>query len=362
VTITTPQRDTANRLLNVQTIYYEPAALELPRGQEILARYPEADRIEVASHWNIPEIHGNEAVIGDWNKIKRTTLVLGIKKSLSAMRYERSSDFVIPSQANGCAMACAYCYVARRKGFANPITTFVNIEQILRYLERHAGRQGDKPAPSQADPNLWVYEIGTNSDCSVDAQICDNVKDLVALFRRLPNAKATFATKNVNRDLLTYDPQQKTRIRFSLMPESKSRLVDVRTSSISDRIAAVNDFLAAGYEVNLNFAPVIYYEGWLQDYQELFQQIDDTLSPQAKTQLQAEVIFLTHNEQLHEVNLGWHPQAEELLWRPDIQEAKCSTTGGHNLRYKRGFKGQLVNRFRQLLAEQLPYCQVRYAF
>jgi spore photoproduct lyase family protein len=358
----TTQREQATRLLNINTIYYEPTLIEYPRGREILEQYPEADRIEVASHWNIPELHGNEEAVGDWNKIKRTVLVLGVKKSLSAKPYDRSSDFVAPSHANGCAMACAYCYVARRKGFANPITTFVNIEQICGYLERHAARRGTKPQPTQADPTLWVYELGTNSDCSVDAAICDNLKDLIALFRKLPNAKATFATKYVNRDLLNYDPQGKTRIRFSLMPQSISQIVDVRTSKISDRINAVNDFLEAGYEVNLNFAPVIYYDNWLQDYQELFQLIDDTLSPQAKAQLQAEVVFLTHNEQLHEVNLGWHPQAEELLWRPDLQETKISGTGGKNLRYKRGFKRELVDTFCQLLATHLPYCSVRYAF
>ncbi|HEY9693030.1 MAG TPA: hypothetical protein V6D15_12535 [Oculatellaceae cyanobacterium] len=254
------------------------------------------------------------------------------------------------------------CYVARRKGFANPITTFVNIEKICGYLERHAKRQGIKQQPTQADPNLWVYELGTNSDCSADAVVSDNIKDLVALFRNIPNAKATFATKFVNRDLLNYDPQGKTRIRFSLMPQSISSTVDVRTSKISDRINAVNDFLEAGYEVNLNFAPVIYYDNWLKDYTELFQQIDDTLSPQAKAQLQTEVVFLTHNDQLHEVNMGWHPQAEELLWRPDLQESKISQTGGKNLRYKRGFKRDIVDSFTELLSEHLPYCAIRYAF
>ena len=68
------------------------------------------------------------------------------------------------------------CYVARRKGFANPITTFVNIEQICASIEKHANKQGFKWEPSQADPSLWVYEIGTNNDCSVDASISNNVK------------------------------------------------------------------------------------------------------------------------------------------------------------------------------------------
>jgi spore photoproduct lyase len=99
-------------------------------------------------------------------------------------------------------MAYSYCYVARRKGNANPITTFVNIEEIVGSIERHAAKQGMKLEETQAEPDLWVYELGTNSDLSVDAAVSDNVRDLIALFRTLPNAKATFATKFVNRELL----------------------------------------------------------------------------------------------------------------------------------------------------------------
>lgn len=207
-----------------------------------------------------------------------------------------------------------------------------------------------------------MYDIGENSDCSVDAAICDNVKDLITLFRTIPNAKATFVTKRVNRSLLDFDPQGKTRIRFSLMPEETAQIVDIRTSSIGDRIAAINDFVEAGYEVHLNFSPVIYTETWQADYEQLFEQIDDALSSEAKAQLACEVIFLTHNDELHEVNLGWPPKGEELLWRPDLQEAKRSQTGGENVRYRYGFKGKLVSDFTMLLGDRLPYCRIRYAF
>ncbi|MEP0913713.1 spore photoproduct lyase family protein [Leptolyngbya sp. GB1-A1] len=358
----TPEDISLNRLLQVKEIYYEPAVLEYGRGQEILSRYPNARQVEVASHWKIPDLHANEDSVEHWNLIKRTVLVLGVKKSIQVRPNDRSADFIAPSHSNGCAMACSYCFVARRKGFANPITTFVNIEQIQKYLKRHAARQGEKTISSQTDPQNWVYEIGENSDCSVDAAICDNVKDLITLFRDIPNAKATFATKRVNRDLLNYDPQGKTRIRFSVMPQSIAQVVDIRTSSIDDRINAVNDFVSAGYEVHLNFAPVIYHENWKENYTALFQQIDDTLSPTAKAQLQSEVIFLTHNEGLHSVNMGWHPQGENLLWRPDLQEPKYSQNGDVNVRYKRGFKGQLVSSFCDLLKQHLPYCNIRYAF
>ena len=354
--------DLADRLLDVKRIYHEPNIDRFARAREVLARYPDAERIEVLSHQAIPGLYGNEGNVGDWVKNKREVLVLGEKKSLSARRNERSSDWIAPSTANGCAMACSYCYVPRRKGYANPITVFANIEQILGYLERHAGRQGVKSVPNQCDPVDWVYDLGENSDCSVDAMVSDNVRDLVELFGRLPNAKASFATKLVNRDLLDYDPRGGTRVRFSLMPAETSRVVDVRTSKIADRIAAIDDFVEAGYEVHLNFSPVIVHENWLADWAELLDQIADGTNERTKAQLAAEVIFLTHNEQLHDVNLGWHPKGEDLLWRPDLQQLKRSQNGQWNVRYKTTWKRRWVDELTDLVAQKLPSCRIRYAF
>ena len=355
--------EATHRLLDVGLIYVERGAEKFTRTHDILARFPQAERREVASHWQIPGLHGNEGNVDSWVQIKRTVLVLGIRKSFPFRDNGRSSDFVAPGISNGCAMACAYCYVPRRKGFANPVTTYVNLKAIEQAIIRHSVKLSrQRPEPSQVDPLKWVYEIGENGDCSADALVSDNLRDLVATFRLLPNAKATFATKFVNRDLLAYDPQRKTRLRFSLMPAKMSTLVDVRTSRIEERIAAVNEFVAAGYEVHLNFSPVIVYEGWQEDYGTLFRQVDDTLDTDAKAQVAAEVIFLTHNADLHAVNLRWHPKAEEHLWRPDLQEAKISNTGGENVRYRHGYKGRLLAEFRALMFKHLPYCPIRYAF
>jgi spore photoproduct lyase family protein len=352
----------AGKLLQISRIYIEPAAAELPRGRQVLARWPEAEVVEVASHWRIPELAGDEANVRRWVRIKTEALVVGVKKSLTAKPNGRSADFIAPSTANGCAMACAYCYVPRHKGYSNPITVFANIEQISGYLERHVAKQGMKLEPNQCDDSAWVYDIGENSDCSVDALVSDNVRDLVDLFGSLPTAKLSFATKYVNRDLLGWDPQGRTRIRFSLMPERLARVVDVRTSTIPERLAAVNDFVEAGYEVHLNFSPVIVTPGWQEEWSELFAQIDAVLSPQAKHQLAAEVIFLTHNQQLHEVNLGWHPRAEEILWRPELQETKRSSNGFLNVRYTASEKRRYLDEFLTLAARCIPYCRIRYAF
>jgi spore photoproduct lyase len=360
VTLTSPS--STSNLLDIDTIYLEPKVLEYARGREILWRFPDAGRIEVASHWNIPGLHGNQGNASDWLRIKKNVLVLGVKKSLQFRPNGRSADFIAPGVANGCAMSCAYCYVPRRKGYANPISAFVNIEQVCRAIGRHASTQDEKTEPNTVDAAHWVYELGENSDCSVDAALSDNMRDLVELFRDLPHAKATWATKFVNRDLLSYEPQGKTRIRFSLMPPAIARVVDVRTSRMEERIAAINDFVEAGYEVHLNFSPVIICEDWLRQWEELFRCLDDVLSAQARAQLACEIIFLTHNERLHDVNLQWHPQAEELLWQPEMQETKVSQCGDVNVRYQSGWKGAQVRALRAALARHMPYCRVRYAF
>ncbi|MFC7544665.1 spore photoproduct lyase family protein [Siccirubricoccus deserti] len=347
-------------LLDIRRIYLEPSAAVLPRGAKILARFPAAEHIEVASHWRIPELR--DADPDDFLRPKRETLVLGVKKGLGFRPNGRSADFIAPSTSNGCAMACAYCYVARRKGHANPITVFANIDEIAAATARHAAQLGRKPQPNQVDERDWVYDLGENGDLSVDALVSDNVRDLVALFRGLPNAKGSFATKWVNPALLGYDPQGRTRIRMSLMPHGMAKLLDVRTAPVAARIAALPELHRAGYEVQLNFSPVVLREGWEAEWGALFEELDDALPAALKDRLAAEVILLTHNAALHEVNLAWHPKAEELLWRPDIQEEKRSESGAANLRYRTGWKGRWLQRLLDLLAARMPYCRVRYAF
>ncbi len=357
--MTTPR---TSPLLDIRRIYAEPAALELPRGQDIVAQWPGAEIVPVASHWQIPEVHGDETNVKRWVRIKTEALVLGIKKSLVTRPNGRSADFIAPSTANGCAMACAYCYVPRRKGYSNPITVFANIDQIAAHLARHIKKQGPKTEPNQCDPEAWVYDIGENSDCSADALLSDNVRELSELFRMSPTAKLSFATKYVNRDLLDWDPLGRSRIRFSLMPQNIAKVTDIRTSPIAERIAAINDFVDAGWEVHVNFSPVILTSNWQAEWTELLTELDDTLSPAAKEQIASEVILLTHNEQLHDVNLGWHPKAEDLLWRPELQESKLSQNGATNIRYRRDLKAQSVAAFRSLVAKRFPACPIRYAF
>lgn len=145
----------AGGLLRVQKIYHEPNVHDYARGREVLDRFPDAERVEVPSHWNIPELNGDPGGVRDWNKNKKTVLVLGVKKGLAIRSFYRSADFIAPSQANGCAMACSYC--VERGTLIDTPKGRVSVEQIQdgdpilaydnssgRLVEARAGRTASR--------------------------------------------------------------------------------------------------------------------------------------------------------------------------------------------------------------------------
>ncbi len=332
----------------------------------ILGRFPDAAVVPVESHWQIPALFDADPAM--WMQNKQRHLVLGVRTSMKHVENGRSADFIAAGSSNGCLSACQYCYVARRKGGSNPLTLFVNIEEIAASIERHQQKLGPKLVPNQTDPHLWTYDIGCNSDLSIDALICDNPGYLIDAFRSMPYAKATFATKTVNDDYwLRFDPGGHTRIRYSIMPQAVARYVDIGTSRISDRIASVNRLVDAGYEVHLNFSPIIIYGGdehgaeqWRYDWMATWQELDDMLSAAAKAQLACEAFFLTHSAELHEINLQWNPRGENFLWTPAIQQPK--RTKPDILVYDYARTKEEAARFRAGVEKYLPYCPVRYIF
>ncbi|MFD8784509.1 hypothetical protein [Kitasatospora sp. NPDC059599] len=93
-----------------------------------------------------------------------------------------------------------------------------------------------------------------------------------------------------------------------------------------ERVRAADDFLAAGYEVRFDLSPVVLRAGRQADWAEPMCRMDDVLGPAVKAQAAAEIIMLTRNRDLHEVNPGRPPRAEQVLWRPASRSPSCPGT------------------------------------
>lgn len=278
------------------------------------------------------------------------------RKSMVIRPSGRSTDFLTPTIIMGCGFQCSYCYCKRHKTDGVDVAT--NLSDILTEVDHHAWF-ANVEKPNQTHPEYITYDIGCNSDMALHTKHYD-WKYLFNFFKNHPKAMGSFATKYVNENLLDYNPEGKIRIRFSLMPESYANYLEPNTTPIDLRIKAIDRFISAGYDVHINFSPVIVTYGWLKKYEELFKQVNDLV--ENKDKVKAEVIFLTHNKDKHEYNIRHGHIGEHLLWRPEIQEDKVSQYGGENIRYKHNLKAQYIKEWTELHNQILPFNTIRYIF
>lgn len=278
------------------------------------------------------------------------------RKSLTIRASGRSTDFISPSFGHGCLYDCTYCYMKRHKPDGLDIAE--NIGDILSEISSHAYFDTTEK-PNQTHEQYVTYDIACNEDFALHSKF-HNWKRIFEFFRTHPIAMASLATKYVNEKFLEYNPEGKVRIRFSLMPQKYSELLEQDTSTIDERIDAIDRFIEAGYDVHINFSPVIVVDGWLDEYKDLFEKVNERVKN--KDKVKCEVIFLTHNTDKHNYNLEYELPGEELLWFPERQESKLSDFGGKNLRYNWQLKSDYIKEFKYLHSQIIPWCKIRYIF
>ena len=283
-------------------------------------------------------------------------------RTLKVKDNGRSADFVTPNFIYGCLGGCrnSYCYVMRYN-FDN-VYINDNVEQILDRVDQHVAAQPWPKVPNQTDLNYYTYDIGCSTDIGLHWKHYDWER-VFTYFREHPRAKATFASKYVNPKMLDFDPRGKVRIRFSLMPQPMSDLLEPKTSPIAERLAAIPAFIAAGYDVHVNFSPIVYYEGWLDDYRQLFEALDAAVPVAHRSTVAAEGIFLTHNAWQHKRNVeNGCTTAESVIWQPELQEGKRSNYGSSAVRYDRRIKPRLIEEWQDLHDTIVPWNRIRYLF
>jgi spore photoproduct lyase len=283
------------------------------------------------------------------------------RKSMKIRESGRSTDFISPSFGHGCLYNCTYCYMKRHK--PTGLTIAENTTDILEAIAQHRQSLGSKK-PNQTHEKFWTYDISCNEDFALHLKHHEWIK-IFSFFTNSEDIMASFATKYVNPDLLLYKniyQFSKIRVRMSLMPHDYQQMLEPNTTIIMKRIIFINQLIEAGYDVHINFSPVIVYPGALEKYRELFEDVNAIVKDEYKDKVKAEVIFLTHNEDKHQYNLDNNLPGEHLLWRPQIQEKKKSQYGGENLRYKWKLKKQLIKEWTALHDEIIPWNTIRYIF
>lgn len=274
-------------------------------------------------------------------------------RSLKTKDNGRSSDAISPNYIYGCLGGCmkSYCYVGR----FNPDNVYVNqnINDIEKSVEDWIEGQVWPKVPNQVDDTYYTIDIGCNTDMSLMQKYID-LESILDFYVQHPKAKATFATKYPSRLKIEGKGQ---RVRISLMPEYMRHRMERFTDHIYTRIQQYHRLVDLGWEVHLNFSPVIVYDNWKVDYVKLFQMLKDN-----NINTKCEVIFLTHHIIKHEDNQRRGFKFENHLWNPKVQEPKTTSYGTEAIRYKRDLKAQGIQTFKNLYGMYWDLNTIRYIF
>ncbi len=283
-----------------KAIYYEKDIENYELGKELMEKYKDIPKIEIASHNAIEEMRKKDNK--EFVNMKRN-LIIGVRKTHKFVENHKVSDYLVPYTSSGCTASCMYCYLVCNYNKCAYLRLFVNREQMLDKIIKVA---------EKSDKNL-TFEIGSNSDLILENTITNNLVWTIENFKNSNKGKLTFPTKfDMVDDLLALDHKGKIIIRMSVNPEEIINKVESGTSRLVGRISAINKLKEAGYEIGILIAPVIFVENWKELYEELIKRLESELSEKVKKDLFFEVIFMTYSYVHTKINEEAFPNAIQL--------------------------------------------------
>lgn len=210
---------------------------------------------------------------------KKNKMVIYQKtKTLNVRPNNNSADCISPNYIYGCLGGCMknYCYVARYN--SNKVFVNTNVDDIEKSILQWVDSKSYPKIPNQQDPIYYLVDIGCSSDLSLHQKHLNKIgglKRILKFYDNHPKLKSTFATKYssmLNLDVTDFN--KKPRVRISLMPESYSKVLEPKTTPILERILDIDRLQDLGWEVHLNFSPIVVIDKEAYKYKELFIAID----------------------------------------------------------------------------------------
>lgn len=326
-----------------KTIYFEKDIINYELGKELMEKYKDIPKIEIANHNNIEELRKSENK--EFLNLKNN-LIIGVRKTHKFVENHKVSDYLVPYTSSGCSAACMYCYLVCNYNKCSYLRLFVNREQMLEKIIKTA---------EKSDKEL-TFEIGSNSDLILENTITSNLPWTIENFKNTSKGMLTFPTKfDMVDDILNVDHQGKVITRMSVNPDEIIKQVELGTSRLNGRIEAINKLKEAGYKVGILIAPVIMVDNWKELYLELIKQLERDLSKQVKKEVFFEVIFMTYSYVHTKINEDAFPNAINLY-----SKAQMTGRGRGKYMYKNELRKDGEIFVREQLGKYFPNNKILY--
>lgn len=329
--------------MNPKIIYYEEGALQYELGKMLHDKFKVAEWIKIENHNNIPELRSNPN--SEFAKMKQN-LVIGTRKTHKYVPNSKTSDFLVPYTSSGCSAMCLYCYLVCNYNKCSYLRLFVNREQMMTKLLKTSNQSSEE----------LTFEIGSNSDLVLENTITGNLEWTIQTYGKNEKGFITLPTKfDMVDPLLSLEHRGRTIIRMSVNPQEIIQKVEFGTSSLVNRINALNKLKEADYRIGILVAPIVLIDNWEALYSELFTILADTLSEKVKKNLFFELIFMTYSYVHRMINQEAFPNAVNLY-----DKELMTGRGRGKYYYKNPIRNVGEEFFRAEIQAKLPESEIVY--
>jgi len=270
-------------------------------------------------------------------------------KTLVTKDNNNSANCIAPNLIYGCFGGCVdtYCYMSRYNGKRVFVNT--NVDDIFESVVKW--EEGFTKVPDQQDPKYTMVDVACNTDLVLmQKHLPEPLIDYLKRYDDHPQLNSTMATKYPK--LLKLDVNhfnKKPRVRVSLMPQRFADVLEPKMQKVADRIPEINRLKDLGWEVHVNYSPLVFYKKWKEDYSELFKMVKDIAGVN-----KCEVIALTnHANQMARSS----DQAKELM---SLSYEVKNSSGV--MRYPLKHKTRLLEEFKELYSQYFDLDTIRYIF
>ncbi len=319
-------------------IYIEQHLKEHPRVQSIQSKFP------------LAEVYYLEKLEDVFGRVKKPYLEK--RDNLSLFLGEKKGQLVKPApaayglsgephyyfvHAYNCIYECNYCYL--QGYFQSPdIVLFLNHDEIGNEIKRTI----QKECELNPQRKVW-FHAGEYSDSLALSHLTGELPFYFELFSKLPNAYLELRTKSVNiKELLKLSPLSNIVVSFSLAPENRVKLNDLKTPSLKARLEAIASLYQHGYTIGVHFDPIIYDENVIENYAGLIVQLSQVIPLDKLEYISIGVVRFTKNV-YHQVMKNY-PESDFLT-------SDFTKSFDNKMRYNRPLRMWLLGKVKSMLID-----------
>jgi spore photoproduct lyase len=254
-------------------------------------------------------------------------------KTLVTKPNNNSANCIAPNLVYGCFGGCidTYCYMSRYNG--HRVFVNENVDDIFNSVVEW--EKTFTKEPDQQDPIYTMVDIACNTDLVLmQKHLPEPLIDYLKRYDDHPQLNTTMATKYPNLlNLDVRDFNKSPRVRVSLMPQKFADILEPKMQKIESRIHEINRLKDLGWEVHINYSPLVFTHGWKDEYRDLFEAVKDYQMEKAS------------------------PEAQELM------KYSCEVKNNSGvMRYPLKWKTGWLNEFKKEYEKFFPLDTIRYIF